>query len=177
MKHLRWIFPVLLLLSGCGGSDIALLNEVKRFEPEWLDLSETVSYIDRNLRIAGPKYKDHFRELDRHLAADGGSLRSEFRTLMKDQEQIQADFSELKGRFLEQLQAFNKWENKLSQGKIDEGLAKGDFIIMKREYQQLSQDAQKLYKRLNQNVEQHNALAKRIGVQANLYTNFDISLR
>ncbi len=184
MKRASYLLLFALIVSACGDANLALINQVKRFEPEWLDLSDKVSFIDRNLRLTGVRYEEHFRELDRYLSgssSDGGgdlnTLRSEYRTLVSNRDKIQQDFKSFKVRFLDQLTHFNTWENDLSTGDLDDGMARGDFLLLKRDEEKLDQEADKLYKRLIQNIEQHNSLSKRIAVRVNLYTNYDISPR
>ena len=59
MKYLHTSFLIIALLFvyACGSSDLSFINEVKRFEPRWMSLSEKAAKIQHNLSITGRRYE------------------------------------------------------------------------------------------------------------------------
>ena len=96
------IILAVLITSGCGSVDLSLINQVKRFEPEWMNLSETVSFVDRNLRITHQRYDADFKEIDPFISDPNSNernslfgLRSQYMNMVKDRDKLQETFDKL----------------------------------------------------------------------------------
>ena len=114
------IILAVLITSGCGSVDLSLINQVKRFEPEWMNLSETVSFVDRNLRITHQRYDADFKEIDPFISDPNSNernslfgLRSQYMNMVKDRDKLQETFDLQKDEFIQTVAEFNEWQNKL----------------------------------------------------------------
>lgn len=160
---------VALLWSGCGSTDLSLLNEVKRFEPEWMDLSEQVTDISRLLRKTETTYEefvafasprvgspeaDEATELSRALA--------DYRGLIKERDALSERFEETRKRFEEAVQAFNRWQNALMRDELKAKKAQAEFERYQQTYAQLSEEMATLEHDLGDNVESANSLVRQI---------------
>ncbi|MEL6192350.1 MAG: hypothetical protein AAFR66_09880, partial [Bacteroidota bacterium] len=71
-RHRISLYPILFVLSillfmGCGREDLALVNQIKRLEPQWMELSEKVSFIDRNLGITQRRYVEDLEVINQRM--------------------------------------------------------------------------------------------------------------
>lgn len=168
----------LVFLSGCGSTDITLLNEVKRFEPEWTRLSSTVTTTRANLRLTD-QYDEHLRELDPHLnsAGDLGNLRSQYRNMMVERDSLSARFERELTQFEGEVTSFNEWVNDLMQDNVDEENARVQFDQYRRKYQALNEVMNDLYSRVVKNIALHNSLTRQMSAAVSLYGNYEIVAR
>ena len=170
-----------LALAGCESGNLSLLNEVKRFEPEWMNLSERITFIDRNLDLTERRYEADLAALNEQANQSEvearsrlSGLRSQYRNMMGERDEIKVTFAELQTRFREQREAFNQWENRLMQGKVEEGEARGTFMLFQQQYDQLMEEADALQAQLIRNIEQHNSLVKQFTRELGVYSNYTI---
>lgn len=173
MLRSKFLWPLWLILawlsSGCGDANLSLLNSVKRFEPEWMDLSEKVTVMEDLLRhthlrygefldFAGPQLNDP--GLNRRY--DLGSARSQYRNIISERDRIEKEFETQKQAFVEAVSEFNRWQNRLMQGKEEGAEAQEAYETYRARYQSLSESIIKLETDLLRNVEESNSMVRRI---------------
>ena len=138
MKSLRlyigFLLFVSLLLSSCGSSDVSLLNDVKRFEPEWVDLSEQVTGMDQALSRTERAYEAFFKwaspqlnNPERNQRTGLYSARSQYTNIMEERDAIASEFASQKKAFVDAVENFNLWQNQLMKGDLEELTAGNDF--------------------------------------------------
>lgn len=186
MKELLRIIPLVtiaVVLTACGSADLTLLNEVKRFEPEWTKLSATVTTIKSNLALT-TVYDGHLKEIDPYLSelrtssrTDLADMRSRYRNMMIERDSLQSQFGRELSRFEEEVTAFNNWVNDLMQEKVDQSTANVTFDQYQRKYTAIKDVMDQIYNRLFSNIEQHNSLMRRMSAAVKLYGNYEISPR
>ncbi|MDP5169404.1 MAG: hypothetical protein NWR72_04115 [Bacteroidia bacterium] len=185
MKALSRILPVFVFvaLSACSSSDLTLLNEVKRFEPEWTRLSSTVTTIKSNLKLTD-QYDDHLKEIDPYLSdlstssrSDLADMRSRYRNMMTERDSLSLRFGRELTRFEEEVTGFNNWVNDLMQEKVDQSTARTTFDQYQRKYTATKEVMDQLYGRLAGNIELHNSLMRKMASAVNLYGNYEITVR
>lgn len=177
-------FVLLLVLSGCESVDLSLVNQVKRFEPEWMSLSEKVSFIDRNLRITHQRYDKDLEEVNPFISDPGTAerndlygMRSQYRNMIAERDAIQKKFDDSKTNFVTSVNEFNEWQNKLMKKRLDQDKARIQLQEYRRTYQALYKEVDDLQNQLMQNINQHNSLLRQITSALKLYTNYDINYR
>ncbi|RMG65191.1 MAG: hypothetical protein D6722_16160 [Bacteroidetes bacterium] len=170
-----------LTLSGCGSDDLSLINEVKRFDPEWMTLSSKVSFIDRYLRITARRYQADFDEVDPYISDPATTersnlygLRSQYRNMMQDRDKLETRFGKTKEAFVSAVESFNDWQTQLMKGRLDEDEARQEFVGIKAGYDSLAVDLNQLQDDLIRNIEQHNALMNRITRAVDIHASFEI---
>ncbi|GAB4410453.1 MAG: hypothetical protein OHK0039_14850 [Bacteroidia bacterium] len=183
MKRL-WFIPALLwvaLLAGCGQDDLSFINEVKRFDPEWMSLSNKVSFLDRYLRLTERRYAQDLQEINPYLSDPATTertnlqgMRSQYRNMMEERDQLAAAFVEEKKTFVETVERFNTWQTRLMKNRLDMDEAPADLQAFQQDYRELSESITAMQNKLILNIEQHNALMRRITGAAGLYTNYEI---
>jgi chromosome segregation ATPase len=188
MRYLSILFAfslsLLLLGSGCDSTDLSLLNQVKRFEPEWMKLSEKVMYIDRNLRIAQRRYQEDFETINPYLSDPNFDertqlygLRSQYRNVMSDRDELQKQFDRSRQAFVSSVESFNDWQNKLMQGKLETETARQELADYQRQYEELYKEIDGQQSEVIANIETHNRILRQIASALGLFTNFDINPR
>ena len=177
-------FSLLLLGSGCDSTDLSLLNQVKRFEPEWMKLSEKVMYIDRNLHITQRRYQEDFEAINPYLSDPNFDertqlygLRSQYRNLMTDRDELQEKFEATRKEFVSSVESFNDWQNQLMQGKLETAAAREKLAAYQRKYEELYEEIDKQQSEVIANIETHNRILRQIASALGLFTNFDINPR
>ena len=170
-----------LLLPGCGSDDLSLINEVKRFDPEWMSLSSKVSFIDRYLRITARRYQEDFEEVDPYISDPATTersnlygLRSEYRNMMQERDQLETQFDQTKTDFVTAVEYFNDWQTDLMKGRLDEDEARLAFREIQAGHDSLATRISGLQDDLIRNIEQHNALMNRITRALDIHTSFEI---
>lgn len=186
MRQLQIGFFLLILWAilgtGCESVDLSLVNQVKRFEPEWMNLSEKVTYIDRNLGITHRRYDSDFEETSRYISDPAMNertqlygLRSQYKNMVSERDAIEARFDIQKKKFVETVNEFNRWQNALMKRKLEQGNVKTKFVEFKQTHSELRTEMDEIQTDLIRNIEEHNSILKRITSALKLYTNYDIS--
>ena len=178
------LFSLLFLGSGCDATDLSLLNQVKRFEPEWMKLSEKVMYIDRNLRIAKRRYQEDFETINPYLSDPNFDertqlygLRSQYRNVMSERDELQKKFDAARQEVISTVERFNDWQNKLMQGKLETETARQALAEYQRKYEELYKEVDQQQSEVITNIETHNRILRQIASALGLFTNFDINPR
>jgi chromosome segregation ATPase len=181
------LFPLLiglLLLSACGGVDIAFVNQVKLFEPRWIDLSEKFSYIERNMKLTEKRYPQDLKQVEALFETVGAdqrieliNLRNQYREVVQERLKLLDDYDKTRQQFSNTVHEFNDWENKLMQNDLDEEVAKMDFIKYQNDHQELMKQVDGLQTRLIQNIERHNSILRSMTQILRVYTNYDLNPR
>lgn len=178
------LFSLLFLGSGCDSTDLSLLNQVKRFEPEWMKLSEKVMYIDRNLRIAKRRYQEDYETINPYLSDPNFDertqlygLRSQYRNVMSERDELQGKFDASRQEFVSAVESFNDWQNQLMQGKLETEAAREKLAEYQRQYEVLYQEIDEQHSTVIANIETHNRILRQIAGALGLFTNFDINPR
>ncbi|MEM6801733.1 MAG: hypothetical protein AAF696_10055 [Bacteroidota bacterium] len=178
----QYLFILIFLLSGCGSVDLSLINEVKRFEPEWMNLSETVTFIERNLNLTQRRYAQDFREVEPYIKNpqsnqrnDLYGLRSQYNTMVEKRDELQGNFDTQKEDFVSTVSEFNDWVNSLMKNRLGEDEAYSSFKSYKEKHESLKGEMRELQAELIKNIQEHNAILKRITNKLKLYSNFDIN--
>lgn len=167
MRKLFFLLTVCFLgagISGCGSSDLSLLNEVKRFEPEWMDLSEQVISLNNLLRRAeatSESFADH--AMSRLRTANRGSeLTKRFQSLTDERNKISSQFEEKRETFETTVYKFNEWQNDLMQDKLKEKKATETFKSYQETYLEIQKGVEETEKEVIKNVEAYNRLVREI---------------
>ena len=64
-KSLQYILILIAFSTlACGGVDITFVNQVKIFEPQWIDLSEKFSFVQRNLDLTEKRYDQDLAQVE-----------------------------------------------------------------------------------------------------------------
>ncbi|WNJ16129.1 hypothetical protein [Pontibacter sp. G13] len=189
MNRNRQIYLLLLLfcatlLAGCGSDNLTLINKVKRFEPEWMNLSEQVTFIERNLKITEKRYPEDLRDVEPYITNPATSqrnsmygLKSQYMNMMEERDDLATRFEEAKASFTQQVNDFNFWQNELMHDKLDEAQAVPQLDQFKKDHAELSDEISRIQNQLIRNIESHNSLMRRITEALRLYTNYDINYR
>jgi chromosome segregation ATPase len=154
---------------GCSSTDLSLLNEVKRFEPEWMDLSEQVAGIEELLQrtelryqsflaFAGPQLNDP----EANQRYDISGARSQYRSIIAGRDQIEQDFETQKQAFIEAVSDFNRWQNQLMKDQLNEEEARAELEKYRTQHQKLAQSINQLEAKLLQNIEESNTMVRRV---------------
>ncbi|MEO0582802.1 MAG: hypothetical protein AAF135_11310 [Bacteroidota bacterium] len=168
-------------LNGCGSSDLSLINDVKRFEPEWMNLSEKVIFLDRYLEITGKEYEAHISEVSPLISESGTSellrLRRDYKKMSEERETIEEKFRGQQANFEDEVKAFHSWQNRLMKGKLDEDRAKTQFTDFQASYNSLNTSLTDLQDRLIRNIENHNSIMGKIASKVMPHSSYDIMYR
>ncbi len=178
------LYPILfflsiLLFAGCGREDLALVNQIKRLEPQWMELSEKVSFIDRNLGITQRRYVEDLEVINQRMRKTYGgesvsNLRNQYKNVISERDEIKERFEKEKSSFVETVYGFNEWENKVMKNKIDEEEAYQTLATYQDFYTEANSNIDDLFNDLVSNINSHNSILRNLSRQLNLYTNFDI---
>ncbi|MEO1447897.1 MAG: hypothetical protein AAFV07_00120 [Bacteroidota bacterium] len=186
MKRLI-IYPLSLLvlfsvLTSCGDKDLSLINEVKRFDPEWMNLSEQVSGIDRLIRITDRRYEQDLNEVDPFISDPASNersnlfgLKSQYRNMMVERDELKTKFEEQKAKFVETVHEFNEWQNDLMKNKVDLGTARTTLEGYQKQHNAIKAEITETEKAVEDNIQTHNSIMRRITSSLKLYTNYDIA--
>ncbi|MDX2246217.1 MAG: hypothetical protein SF052_05555 [Bacteroidia bacterium] len=185
LRYLIFFTLIFVLIhSGCESVDLSLVNQVKRFEPEWMNLSEKVSFIDRNLRITNQRYEKDLEEVNPFISDPGTAertdlygMRSQYRNMIAERDDIQKKFDESKTHFVTAVTEFNEWQNKLMKKRLDSDKARIQLQEYQRTYRELYKEIDTLQNELIRNINKHNSLLRQITSALKLYTNYDINYR
>lgn len=181
--HASWAFVFLFSLTSCGEKDLSLINEVKRFDPEWMNLSEQVSGIDRLLRITDRRYEQDLNEVDPFISDPKSNERSNlfgaksrYKNMMAERDEIRTKFEGNKEKFVETVHRFNAWQNELMKNKVDLSTARTTFDAFQKEYAALKEEISKTEGEVEDNIRSHNSIMRQITTSLKLYTNYDIPI-
>ena len=184
MKYILTSFSIMLLMA-CSSMDLAFINEVKRFEPQWMNLSEKSAFIDQKLSITGRRYPKDLELVEAQIQSsnvgDNGNevygLRSQYRKIMGERQKLEERFEAEKKSLTQQVQAFNEWETKLMKNKWDEGFARKRFEEFKKDQQKVQTEIDEIQSLLVRNIRQHNDILSRIAQLLGMYNNFEIETK
>ncbi|MDX2284589.1 MAG: hypothetical protein NW241_10520 [Bacteroidia bacterium] len=175
------ICSLLALLAACTTADLPLINEAKRFEPEWLTLTEQVTFLDRFLRVADARYERDLREVEGMVASPDSSiqltlysLRSQYRQMIRERDAIKQAYQPVRAEFIKEVALFNEWESRLSKGKLDSASARQELQRFREVYQRLHQDLSDLESRLIVNLDTHNSLLRQMTGSLQVFANYMI---
>jgi len=119
IKHIRLTITSIVLLSGmlftnCGSEDIALINEVKRFEPQWMNISESAAFIQQKLSVTRRRYPKDLEAIEPSIRNVTGadqtviySLRSQYRKVMSDREELEQRYQKASQKLEEIVRKLN----------------------------------------------------------------------
>ena len=175
-------FGVILILFvglgwGCSSQDLAMINEVKRFEPQWMDLSEKVTAMQRTLRITELRYPKDLEIIKSERGnGDTDNLLSQYRQLSRQRTEIHERFKTQKEALTKQVMAFNEWETDLMKNRLDEYEARKMFNDFRQEYQTLVSEMDAIHGEMIRNIEMRNSVATQLGKKLDLYQNFTIDV-
>lgn len=171
----------LVSLMGCGSSDLSLINDAKRFEPEWMSLSEKVSFIDRYLRVTERRYPLDLGEVEPYINKSANnersrmySLKSQYDNMRDERDEIAKTFKGQKQDFVQTVKDFNEWHNKLMRNDLDEEAAREELTSFMNQHRDLKNAISQTEADLTKNIELHNSLLRRMTTTLGVFTNFDI---
>ncbi|MEM6263581.1 MAG: hypothetical protein AAGI38_13800 [Bacteroidota bacterium] len=178
------IWLIIALSTGCGSADVAFINEVKSFEPRWMELSERFTFVDRNLSVTEARYE---ADLEQVMAffdqADGAdqnrlnTLKARYDKTIDERNELRKSFDELKGSFKETVVAFNDWDNQLMKNKLPKETAAQEFKDFKSKQQELVAEIENIQGNLIQNIGKHNDQLRQMTRLLEIYTSYDIEAR
>jgi len=179
---LHSLLILVFLYTGCGSVDLSLINEVKRFEPEWMNLSETVIFIERNLNLTQRRYEKDLKEVEPFIKNPKSNernnlmgLRSQYQNVMQQRDEIQTKFEEQKKDFVATVSEFNDWVNRLMKNKLGDDEAYTNFRAYREKHNALKSEMRDLQTELIKNIQEHNTILKQITNKLKLYSNYDIN--
>lgn len=185
----RFFFPlglicVLLVFGSCQSVDLSFVNQVKRFGPQWMVLSEKLSFIERNLSITERRYLKDLESVNgrlrRYQPAESSAVYgniNRYRSTIAERDKIKTQFEADKKAFVEKVQAFNAWENKLMKHKLDMDSANQSFETYQEDYQTLFKSIDALQQSTIENIEQHNLILRSLTRDLGMFENFDIEIQ
>lgn len=180
-KLLYTLLISVLFFSACSSVDLSFVNKVKRFEPQWMILSEQMTEIKRNLNITSRRYGEDMEIVSQRISrgeisSSGNvfSMKSQYQKVIDERDEIQKEYDGLYQRFTQKVHDFNSWENMVLNGKVDMGTAEQDFAGFKKDYEQLDKSIDELGEKLTTNIVNHNKILRQLSRTLGLYTNFDI---
>lgn len=182
-SHTPFVFLSLWLLYACGSTDLSFINDVKRFEPRWMSISEQAARIQHNLSITERRYERDMESIapminrGREDWAELLSMKNQYRRIIDQRDSLEVRYERKKGELTETVRAFNEWENQLMKDELNEDEARSTFEAFKQQHGVLEKDINGIYTELVQNIESHNAILRRLAQALNLYNNFDIDPR
>lgn len=172
MRAYQFLLIVALLgwsLSGCNSTDLSLLNEVKRFEPEWMDLSKKVTTMKELFTETEVTYKAFFKyaspylsDPDRNQRNGLATAKSRYTNLIEERDKLEQSFEEPQERFETVVREFNQWQNDLMQDKLKEDKAYAEFHAYQESFRTLNQEITEIEDKLLRNIEQSNSLVRTI---------------
>ncbi|MEO0468879.1 MAG: hypothetical protein AAF206_04600 [Bacteroidota bacterium] len=184
VSHFLLASLLVLLLSACGGTDLALINQVKSFEPNWMNLGDQVSFLDRNLRLAQRNYSEDFEEVDPLISHPATvqrnrlhGLRSQYMNVMIRRDSLASEFQKEKKRFISEINSFNEWESRLMQDKISNRDAHEQLLAFQESLGEMEETFDDLQNEVIRNIEEHNSIFRRLSTSLRLYSNFDVHPR
>ncbi|MEM9983502.1 MAG: hypothetical protein AAF804_00270, partial [Bacteroidota bacterium] len=158
-----------LMWTGCGSTDLSLLNSVKRFEPEWMDLSEKVTEMEDLLRRTHLRYESflefagpQLNNPEANRRYDLSSARSQYRNIISERDRIEQEFGQQKEEFIKAVSEFNQWQNKLMQDKKSGETAQSEFGDYQTRYRGLAESIGKLDADLTRNIEESNSMVRKV---------------
>lgn len=156
-------------LSGCQSTDLSLLNEVKRFEPEWMDLSEKVTTIKELFTETKVTYEAFFKyaspylnDPDQNQRNGLATAKSRYTNLIEERDKLEKSFEDPQKRFEEAVREFNQWQNDLMQDNLKEDKAYEQFRAYQETFRGLNQEITAIEDKLLRNIEQSNSLVRTI---------------
>ena len=176
-----FLLVILLIVSSCSSTDLAFINEVKTFEPRWMDLSEKFLYVKRNLQLTETRYQqdisqieDQFEKVQAGRRTQLYTLRNEYRNMIEGRDKIQKEYESQYGDFTKTIYEFNEWGNKLMKNDLKSEQAKIRFIEFKEAYEMQLAEIDELQTTLIQNIELHNRLMSSMTSLLEIYTSYQI---
>ncbi len=189
IKHIKHIITSTLLLSSlllgsCGSEDIALINEVKRFEPQWMNVSESAAFIQQKLSVTRRRYPKDLETIEPAIRKTGGAdqtvifgLRSQYRKVMSERDQIEQRYDTASEKLEEVVREFNTWETDLMKKKLKLSEARKEFEAYQKSQLDIQQQISDIESDLIRNIQEHNTILRQMVQILDLYNNFDISIR
>lgn len=172
MRAYQFLLIVALLgwsLTGCNSTDLSLLNEVKRFEPEWMDLSEKVTSMKELFSETETTYSafmayvsPYLSDPDRNQRNGLATAKSRYQNLMEERDELEKSFADPRKRFEEKVREFNQWQNDLMRDKLKEGEAYEQFNAYQDTYRGLEKEINEIENKLLENIEKSNSLVRSI---------------
>ncbi len=168
------------LFFACESMDLAFINKMKRFEPQWMTLSEELTFLDRNLNISANRYQRDLELIEQKMEVRNTrsqkvlDQRADLKSLILERDRIQTEFDALKETFTAKVYEFNEWQNQVMKNNLSLEDAERDFTLFQEEYNILGGQASKLRDELLTNLTSHNVILRQLSEQLKMYTNFDI---
>lgn len=184
-NSLRYLLILIAFSTlACGGVDITFVNQVKIFEPKWIDLSEKFSFVQRNLDLTQKRYEQDLNQVEALFSEARGETRVElmnsrnrYREMMAERDDIQEAYETKSKEFSDLVYEFNEWENRLMKGKWKEDEARAAFIQYKAQYDELDKQVRALQTDLLKNIETHNSILQSMTKRLEIFTNYDIQAK
>lgn len=168
-----------MILASCATTDLAFVNEVKTFDPRWMDLSEKFRYVKRNLELTEVRYQKDLDQISELFKASGKSsrfsgMKSTYNEMVDERDKILEDFDSQMAEFEKTVYEFNEWENKLMRNDLDPEQAKQDFFEFKNTHGVLLGEIDELQTRLIKNIESHNSVIRRMTQALGIHTSYEL---
>lgn len=179
-------FLLLVALStiACGSVDITFVNQVKIFEPKWIDLSEKFSFVQRNLDLTERRYDQDLSQIETLFSSAKGENRvnllndkNEYREMLKEWGKINENYKSKYQEFTDLVYEFNEWENRLMKGKWGDEEARAAFIQYQEKYDAMDKEMLEMQTDLLRNIEKHNSILQTMTKRLDIFTNYDIQAK
>lgn len=184
IKYMKQHIAILILfgLFSCSKPDLALINQVKRFEAQWADMNAKLTFIDRNLADAAKKYPSHLLELRQFsptkVIADSvspsGSFEFHYKKMMLERDKMEVEYKQYKTRFETEVAAFNEWNKDVMDAKMSKESAQKQFGEIKQKYTALDVSLDTLRSHTVANIELHNKLTRDYAHTIGNFSNYNM---
>ncbi|MFN0203160.1 MAG: hypothetical protein ACKVTZ_16660 [Bacteroidia bacterium] len=153
--------------------DLGFTNQMQAYEPKFMELSEKVSYVDRNLSVTDLRYPKDLAELSKYSGSDA-SFQGNYRNMMAQRDAIRKEFTTEKQKFSKLITDFNDFRNRVMQNQVNGEEAKKEFDGIMKNYGTSITKLDDVKQRIVHNIEDHNRLTRNLALSVNVYTNFNI---
>ncbi len=175
-------FLLLFALLACSKPDLALINQVKRFESQWADMNTKLTFIERNLADAAQKYPSHLQELRQFSptkpGADTlspfGNFDFRYKKMMLGRDKMDVEYKQHKTTFEKDVKAFNAWNKEVMDAKMSKETAQKEFDEVKKKYTDLDLKLDSLRARTVQNIDVHNKLTRDYAHTIGNFSNYNM---
>lgn len=176
------IILILFSLFACSKPDLALINEVKRFESQWADMNTKLTFIERNLMDAAKKYPSHLQELRQFSSTNPGAdtlspfgkFDFQYKKMMLGRDKMELTYKEYKASFEKEVKNFNEWNKDVMDAKMSKDAAQKDFDLIKKKYTELDVNLDTLRAHTVQNIEIHNKLTRDYAHSIGNFSNYNM---
>ncbi len=168
----------------CQEGDIQVINQVKTFEPQWSNLREDLSWLERNIARTETRFEQDILEIRtfQNRLQDTLTMRRFF-LLNKNYDQIvltrdsiRRIFDITKSKHTHAVEEFHTWEAKVTEGEIAGKDAMARLKEFRGMHAGIDSTSISLRSRLESITRNHNLYLREMAKSVDVFTNFDVEL-